>query len=125
MKKAISTENAPKAIGPYSQGVQCSNMVFVSGQLPINPKTNEFASNEILGQTKQSFENALSILKEAGLTLDNVVKTTVFLKNIDDFSGMNEVYSTYFNEPYPSRSAFEVSKLPKDALVEIEMIAMK
>ncbi len=125
MKKAIATENAPSAIGPYSQGIIVGNMVFVSGQLPIDPKTNSFASDEIKGQTKQSFENAKAILEKAGLSLENVVKTTVFLKNLEDFAQMNEVYSSYFNEPYPARSAFEVSRLPKDALVEIEMIAIK
>ncbi len=125
MKKAIVTQNAPSAIGPYSQGIDAGNMVFVSGQLPIDPKTNAFASDEIKGQTKQSLENAQAILKEIGLSLDNVVKTTIFLKDIKDFAGMNEVYASFFNEPFPSRSAFEVANLPKDALVEIEMIAVK
>ncbi len=125
MKKSISTNNAPQAIGPYSQGIVTETMVFISGQLPIDPKTNAFASEEITGQTKQSFENAKAILEESGLTLDNIVKTTVFLKNMEDFAKMNDVYSSYFKEPYPARSAFEVARLPKDALVEIEMIATK
>ena len=123
MKKAISTINAPGAIGPYSQGTKTGNLVFVSGQLPIDVKTGEFAGDSIKSQTTQSLENVKAILEEVGMTMDNVLKATVYLKNMNDFAGMNAVYNTFFNEPYPARAAFEVARLPKDALVEIEVIA--
>lgn len=123
--KAIHTDNAPAAIGPYSQAIEAGGMVFASGQLPINPETGEFAEGGIKEQTRQSIMNAKAILEEAGLGLSNVVKTTVLLSEIADFGAMNEVYASFFSEPYPARSAFAVKDLPKGALVEIEMIAAK
>ncbi len=123
MKKIIATEKAPGAIGPYSQGVKAGNYVFVSGQLPIDPATGEFAGPCIACQTKQSLKNVQSILEAEGLSMKNVVKTTVLLKNMDDFAEMNKVYAEFFTEDCPARAAFQVAKLPKDALVEIEAIA--
>ena len=123
--KAIITKNAPAAIGPYSQAIEAGGMVFASGQLPINSETGEFAEGGIKEQTRQSIMNAKAILEEAGLGLSNVVKTTVLLSEIADFGAMNEVYASFFSEPYPARSAFAVKDLPKGALVEIEMIAAK
>lgn len=124
MKKVISTSNAPGAIGPYSQGIEVGNLVFTSGQLPINPATGEMPES-IQKQTKQSLENVKAILEEAGSSLDNVIKATVFLDDISDFAAMNEVYATFFKGDCPARSAFEVAKLPKNAKVEIEVIACK
>ncbi|WP_432405555.1 RidA family protein [Wukongibacter sp. M2B1] len=124
MKKIIATNKAPKAIGPYSQGVCFENMVFTSGQLPIHPETG-IIQEQIQKQTKQAIENVEAILKEKGLTLENVIKTTVFLKDMNDFLEMNKVYETYFTKDYPARSAVEVARLPKDALVEIEVIAVQ
>lgn len=123
--KAISTKNAPAAIGPYSQAIEAGGMVFASGQLPINPATGAFPEGGIKEQTRQSILNAEAILKEAGCSLANVVKTTVLLADIADFVAMNEVYASFFSEPFPARSAFAVRDLPKGALVEIEMIAAK
>lgn len=125
MNKAISTENAPAAIGPYSQAIEAKGTIYVSGQLPVDPKTGEFASDEIKGQTKQSLTNIKSILEEAGYSMGDVVKATVYLKNIGDFADMNAVYAEFFSEPFPARAAFEVAALPKNALVEIEAIAVK
>ena len=122
---AISTTNAPAAIGPYSQAIKVGELVFVSGQLPIDPATGAFPEGGIKEQTRQSILNAQAILKEAGADLSNVVKTTVLLADIADFGAMNEVYASFFNAPYPARSAFAVRDLPKGALVEIEMIAAK
>ena len=126
MKKVFATTNAPGAIGPYSQAVQAGGMVFVSGQLPIDPATGAFAGDDVKSQTRQSLTNVESILAEAGLGMDKVVKTTVFLSDMNNFGAMNEVYATFFGEGgYPARSAVEVARLPKDALVEIEVIAVK
>lgn len=122
-KKIINTTNAPAAIGPYSQAVSCGNMMFISGQLPIDPNTGEFAGSDIQSQTKQSLTNLQNILKQAGADMSHIVKTTVLLKNMSDFAAMNEVYATFFEADFPARAAFEVAKLPKDALVEIEAIA--
>ena len=125
MKNVISTANAPAAIGPYSQAIDLGNLVITSGQLPIDPATGAFPEG-IQAQTKQSLTNVKSILEAAGLTMDNVVKTTVFLSDMNNFGAMNEVYATFFTEGgYPARSAVEVARLPKDALVEIEVIAVK
>ncbi len=124
-KQQISTNNAPAAIGPYSQGIEGNGAIYVSGQLPIDPKTGAFAGDDIKSQTKQSLENVKAILAEAGLTLDDVVKTTVLLEDIADFGAMNEVYSTYFTGVCPARSAFQVVALPKGAKVEIEAVAVK
>jgi 2-iminobutanoate/2-iminopropanoate deaminase len=123
MKKSIKTDKAPGAIGPYSQAVAANGMLFVSGQLPIDPGTGAFAGDEIKFQTAQSLENVKAILEAAGSAMDNVLKVTVFLNDMNDFAGMNEVYAAYFSEPYPARAAVEVARLPKDALVEIEVIA--
>lgn len=124
MKKAISTNSAPQAIGPYSQAVEANGMVFLSGQLPIDPKTGEMPEG-IEAQTRQSFENIKAILSEAGCTTDNIVKTTVFLADMSLFGAMNEVYARQFTGTFPARSAFAVKELPKQALVEIEVIAVK
>lgn len=122
-KKIISTEKAPKAIGPYSQAIQVGNLIYTSGQIPIDPSTGAFAEGGIKEQTRQSLLNIQAILKEAGLTMANVIKTTVFLANMDDFADMNAVYAEFFTQPYPARSAVAVKTLPKNALVEIEVVA--
>lgn len=121
--KAISTDKAPAAIGPYSQAVRTGNLVFVSGQLPIDPATGAFAEGGIKELTRQSILNAKAILEQAGTDLAHVVKTTVFLADMGDFAAMNEVYSQFFSEPFPARSAVAVKTLPKGALVEMECIA--
>jgi 2-iminobutanoate/2-iminopropanoate deaminase len=122
----IKTSNAPAAIGPYSQAIDSgAGLVFVSGQLPIDPATGSFPEGGVKAQTKQSLLNASAILREAGLGLGNVVKTTVFLADMGDFAAMNEVYSEFFSAPFPARSAVAVKALPKGALVEIECIAAK
>ena len=124
--KPISTSNAPATIGPYSQAVDSgSGLVFLSGQLPIDPATGAFPEGGIQAQTRQSLRNVQAILAAAGLSLANVVKTTVFLADMGDFAAMNEVYATFFVEPFPARSAVAVKALPKGALVEIECIAAK
>ncbi|MGL2779779.1 RidA family protein [Helicobacter pylori] len=125
MKKVIHSALAPKAIGPYSQAIATNNLVFVSGQLGIDVSTGEFKGADIHSQTTQSMENIKAILKEANLGMDSVVKTTILLKSLDDFAVVNEIYGSYFTEPYPARATFQVAKLPKDALVEIEAIAIK
>ncbi|NHB47121.1 RidA family protein [Helicobacter pylori] len=125
MKEVIHSTLAPKAIGPYSQAIATSDLVFVSGQLGIDASTGEFKGADIHSQTTQSMENIKAILKEANLGMDSVVKTTILLKSLDDFAVVNEIYGSYFTEPYPARATFQVVKLPKDALVEIEAIAIK
>lgn len=125
MKQIINTVNAPAAIGPYSQAVQINDMLFVSGQLPINPATGKIESTDINLQTEQVFANINAILNEAGYTFSDVVKSTVFLSDIADFAGMNEVYKKYYATECPARSAFAVKDLPLGALVEIETIAAK
>lgn len=124
MKQVINTDKAPKAIGPYSQAIKANGFLFVSGQLPVVPVTGEFAEGGVAAQTKQSLENIKSILVQAGATLDDVVKTTVFIKDMNDFSVVNNVYGEYFSKDFPARACFEVARLPKDALVEIEVIAV-
>lgn len=124
MKQPLNTPSAPAAIGPYSQAIDTGSLIFVSGQLPINPATSEMPA-DIKAQTAQSLENACAILKSAGLDLSNIVKTTVLLSDIANFAPMNEVYAQYFAAPYPARSAFAVRDLPKGALVEIEVIASR
>lgn len=123
VKEIIKTDKAPAAIGPYSQGVKTETSVYVSGQLPINPATGAFPSDDIKEQTKQSLENVKAILEAAGCTMADVVKTTVLLKDIKDFTAMNEVYAEYFTQDFPARAAFQVANLPKDARVEIEVVA--
>ena len=125
MKNVIATNNAPGAIGPYSQGIQACNLVITSGQLPVDPATGAFAEGGIAGQTRQSLLNVQAILAEAGLTMENIIKTTVFLSDMNNFAAMNEVYASFFPGNPPARSAVEVARLPKDALVEIEAIAFK
>ncbi len=121
--KVLNTDKAPAAIGPYSQAIRTGNLVFVSGQLPIIPETGAFPEGGIKEQTRQSLLNARAILQSEGLDLNNVVKTTVFLSEIANFGPMNEVYAEFFTAPFPARCAFAVKDLPKDALVEIELIA--
>lgn len=123
MKTIIATEKAPGAIGPYSQAVKAGDFVYVSGQLPIDPATGAFPADCIKAQTRQSLKNVQSILEAAGLTMDDVVKTTVFLQNMGDFADMNGVYAEFFTKDCPARAAFQVAKLPKGALVEIEVVA--
>lgn len=122
-RKVILTESAPGAIGPYSQAIKKGNFIFVSGQLPVNPQTGEIPKN-IIEQTKQSLSNVKEILKATGASLEDVVKTTVFLKDLSHFTEVNEVYGEFFTDNYPARSCVEVSRLPKDASVEIEVIAI-
>ncbi|MDO4488905.1 MAG: RidA family protein [Eubacteriales bacterium] len=124
MKEVIATTKAPGAIGPYSQAVKAGNLVITSGQLPINPETGAFPET-IEEQTRQSLTNCKYILEEAGYTMADVIKTTVFLSDMNNFAAMNGVYSEFFEGAYPARSAVEVARLPKDALVEIECIAVK
>lgn len=123
--KAIHTEKAPAAIGPYSQAIEVNGFVYTSGQLPVDPATGEFAPGGIKEQTRQSLTNVKNILEQAGTSMNNVIKTTVFLNDMNDFAAMNEVYAQFFQQPYPARSAVAVEKLPKDALVEIEVVAAK
>ena len=123
--KQIHTDNAPKALGPDSQAIEAGGMVFASGQVPIDPATDQFVEGGIKEQTRQSLTNARNILREAGTDLTHVVKTTVFLSDMDNFAAMNEVYAEFFQQPYPARSAVAVKTLPKGALVEIECIAVK
>lgn len=125
MKKIISTNNAPAAIGPYSQAIEVNGTLYASGQIPIDPATGDFVDGGIKEQTEQVFKNIKAILTEAGLTTANIVKTTVLLSDIANFSAMNEVYATQFEGTFPARSAFAVRDLPKAALVEIEVIAVR
>jgi 2-iminobutanoate/2-iminopropanoate deaminase len=124
MKEIISTENAPGAIGPYSQAVKTGNMVFLSGQIPIDPQTGEFVSGGVAEQTEQVLKNLSAVLEAAGTSLNNVVKTTVFLADMNDFTAMNEVYARYFSENKPARATVQAARLPRDARVEIECIAV-
>ena len=122
MKEILATSNAPAAIGPYSQGIRAGNMVFCSGQIPVNPATGLIPEG-IQAQTRQAMENVLAVLSEAGATAENIVKTTVFLQDMNDFATMNEVYATFFPGAAPARSAVQVARLPKDCPIEIEAIA--
>ncbi|MBF1586805.1 MAG: RidA family protein [Prevotella sp.] len=123
--KAIQTNNAPAAIGPYSQAIEVNGFIFASGQIPIDPATGEFVKGGIKEQTRQSLLNAKSILIAAGTDLNHVVKTTVYLSDMANFAAMNEVYSSFFEQPFPARSAVAVKDLPKGALVEVEVLAAK
>ena len=123
--KTIQTTKAPAAIGPYSQAVEANGFVFASGQLGINPATGEFVEGDVQAQTRQALTNARAIMNEAGLDLNNVIKTTVFLSDMANFAAMNEIYAEFFSEPYPARSAVAVKPLPKNALVEVECIAVR
>lgn len=124
MKKEIAAENAPKAIGPYSQGILWNDLIFASGQIPVNPATSEIPCG-IKEQTTQVLKNVSAILESEGSSIKNVIKTTVFIKDMNDFVQMNEVYELFFQKPFPARSTVEVARLPKDVLVEIEVIAHK
>lgn len=125
MNQAIHSENAPAAIGPYSQAILAGNTLYISGQIPVDPATGNFAGDDIRTQTRQSLKNIGAILEAAGFCYKDVVKTTVLLKSIGDFAAMNEVYAEVFSEPFPARAAFQAAALPKDALVEIEAVAVR
>lgn len=125
MKKIISTTKAPAAIGPYSQAVCVGDMIYTSGMIPINPATGELVTGDITEQAKQAIGNLKALVEESGSSLDKVVKTTVFIKNMDDFTKVNEVYASFFTDNYPARSCVEVARLPKDVLIEIEAIAIR
>lgn len=124
-KEAVSTKDAPAAIGPYSQALKAGNLLFLSGQISIDPKTNQMNAGSIEEQTKQALENLDAVLRASGMTMDNVVNTTVFLKDVNDFAKMNAVYGTYFKDKPPARATVQVARLPRDALVEISAIAIK
>lgn len=124
MKKVIATTKAPGAIGPYSQAIDCGSFVYASGQIPVNPETGEIPEG-ITAQARQSLKNVKAILDEAGLTMENVVKTTCFLANMSDFAAFNEVYAEAFTAPFPARSCVAVKELPKQVLCEVEVIAVK
>ncbi len=124
MRETISTENAPGAIGPYSQAVRAGNLVFCSGQIPLDPQTGEFVSDDIAEQTRQVLKNLSAVLEAAGTSLNNVVKTTVFLSDMNDFVKMNEIYAEFFGENKPARATVQAARLPRDAKVEIECIAL-
>ena len=125
MKKIIATDKAPAAIGPYSQAVEVNGLIFTSGVIPIVPATGELVQGGIEEQADQAIGNLAALLKEAGTSTENVVKTTLFIKNMEDFGTINEVYAKYFTGTYPARSCVEVARLPKDVLIEIEAIAIK
>ena len=125
MKTVIQTNNAPQAIGPYSQGILAGDTLDVSGQIPVIPATGAIVSDKVEEQARQVMENVKAVVEAAGLTLDNVVKTSVFIKNMDDFGTINAVYSEYFKENCPARACVEVARLPKDVLLEMEAIAVK
>ena len=124
MKQIIQTNNAPQAIGPYSQAVTANGTLYVSGQIPVVPTTGAIVSDKVEDQARQVMENVKAVVEAAGLTLDNVVKTTVFIKNMDDFAVINGIYSEYFKENCPARACVEVARLPKDVLIEMEAIAV-
>ncbi len=123
-KKAISTQSAPQAIGPYSQAIQIDRFLYTSGQIPLDPATAQIVEGGIQEQTARVFENLKAVLAESGADFSKVIKTTVFIKDMNDFAAMNEIYAQYFTAPYPARSTVEVARLPKDALIEIELIAV-
>ncbi|HML55984.1 MAG TPA: RidA family protein [Solidesulfovibrio magneticus] len=124
-KQIVVAEGSSPPIGPYSLGVWAGDLLFVSGQTPIDPATGVVASDNVVEQAHQTIKNVRAILEAAGLTLDNVVKATVFIKNMNDFAAINEVYASYFQKPYPARSCVEVARLPRDVLVEIEVVASR
>lgn len=124
-KTIIKTDKAPAAIGPYSQAIAVGNMIFTSGVIPIIPETGELETGDIKAQAKQAIGNLINLLEAAGSNADSVVKTTVFIKDMNDFAAVNEVYATYFTDNYPARSCVEVARLPKDVLIEIEAVALK
>ena len=123
MKQAVSSPDAPKAIGPYSQAVRAGQLLFVSGQVPLDPSTGQLVNGDIAAQTRRVFDNLGAVLKAGGRSFADVVRTTVFLADMNDFAAMNEVYGQYFSQPYPARATVQVARLPKDARVEIDVIA--
>jgi 2-iminobutanoate/2-iminopropanoate deaminase len=123
MKEAVSSPNAPKAIGPYSQAVRAGQLLFVSGQVPLDPATGQIVAGDIETQTRRVFDNLAAVLKAGGRSFADVVRTTVFLADMNDFTAVNDVYGTYFSAPYPARATVQVARLPKDARVEIDLIA--
>ena len=125
MKQVIQTNNAPQAIGPYSQAIMANGTLYVSGQIPVVPATGAIVSDKVEDQARQVMENVKAVVEAAGMTLDNVVKTSVFIKNMDDFAKINAVYSEYFKEKCPARACVEVARLPKDVQIEMEAIAVK
>lgn len=125
MREAVSTDNAPTAIGPYSQAVRAGNLLFISGQIPIDPSTGNLVQGDIATQTRRVLENIKAILQAAGVSLDHVVRTTVFLADMGDFGAMNETYAGYFSTPAPARSTVQAARLPKDARIEIDVIAAR
>lgn len=125
MKKEISTDKAPSAIGPYSQAVEAGNMIFTSGMIPINPATGELVAGTVEEQAEQAISNLKNLLEAAGSSMERVVKTVVFIRDMEDFVKINEIYAKYFTEPYPARSCVQVARLPKDVAIEIEAIAEK
>ncbi len=124
MRQAVATPSAPKAIGPYSQAIRAGSLLFVSGQVPIDPATGQIVDGDIAAQTHRVFQNISEILKAGGATLDHVVRTTVFLADMNDFAAMNEVYADYFKAPAPARATVQVSRLPRDARIEIDVTAV-
>ena len=124
-KKIIATDKAPQAIGPYSQAISAGDFIFTSGMIPIDPATNTLVEGDVKVQAEQAIGNLKALLEESGSNLDNVIKTVVFIRNMDDFAAVNEVYSTFFTKDCPARSCVEVARLPKDVLIEIEAIALK
>ncbi len=125
MKKIIRTSNAPQAIGPYSQAIEFNGMIFTSGMIPINPEDGSLVTGTIEVQAEQVFKNVKNLLEASGSNLDQVIKTTVFIKNMNDFAKVNDIYATYFTKDFPARSCVEVARLPKDVLIEVEAIAYK
>jgi 2-iminobutanoate/2-iminopropanoate deaminase len=123
VRQAIATASAPKAIGPYSQAIRAGSLLFVSGQVPIDPATGNLIEGDIVAQTRRAFQNVGEILKAGGASFDHVVKTTVFLVDMNDFAAMNEVYGTFFAPPFPARATVQVARLPRDARVEVDVIA--
>ncbi|SET62956.1 RidA family protein [[Clostridium] polysaccharolyticum] len=125
MKNIVRTDKAPQAIGPYSQAIEFNNMIFTSGVIPVNPETNELVQGGIEVQAEQAIRNLVALIKEAGSSIEQVIKTTVFIKDMNDFGIVNEIYAKYFEKDCPARSCVEVARLPKDVLIEIEAIAYK
>lgn len=125
MKTQISTKNAPAAIGPYSQAIEVNDMIFTSGMIPIDPQTGELVTGSVEEQAEQAFTNLKALIEASGSSMDKVVKTVVFIKNMDDFAKINAIYEKYFTEPYPARSCVEVARLPKDVALEVEAVTIK
>lgn len=125
MKKVISTDQAPAAIGPYSQAIEIGNLIFTSGMIPINPATGELVTGSVEAQAEQAFTNLKNLIEASGASMDKVIKTVVFIRDMEDFGKINEIYAEYFPEPYPARSCVEVARLPKDVALEVEAVVEK